>query len=104
MKVTDEMISAAKAANPELAEEDIRSILSEGLNGQVVFAVGKGEVVTEGKSSWPSYGVVVVNDPLKALDLGQQLIAGASQALHQGKEQTHIQLLLAGSCFVEHDD
>lgn len=104
MKITDEMVSAAKAANSELEEATIRSVLTAAMDGQVVFAVDEGEVVSDGKSSWPSYGVVVVREPLKALDLGQQLIAGASQALHKGEEQCHIQLLLAGSSIIEHDD
>jgi hypothetical protein len=104
MRVTDEMVKASMAVEPDIPESSIRAVLAAALSGNVVFAVGEGRTEVAGKSRYPSGGTVLVRSPYKALELGQELIKGASSALQQNKTQCDIQLYLAGTATVELDD
>ena len=96
MRITDEMVKAAGAVVPSLTQATVRRMLEAAALGQFVLMEGEGQQVIDGKSRFPALAQIVVNDPLVALDLAQQLTSGARSAIAQKTEQAHITLFVAG--------
>ena len=97
MLITDEMITAAGAVVPSLSTHAVRQMLNAALAGQLVLLEGEGEVVKDGKSTYPDYLVLRVSSPSVALDLAQQLITAVQHQSTAAVLPHPVTLLIAGT-------
>lgn len=101
MKITEEMLDKACAVDPKIPRETILNILRSSYLGQIIFEDDAGELVVEGKSQWPSYIQLIINDPYHALEYSQQLLNGARNKLLRGNtDDAGIILMMAGTAMI----
>lgn len=96
MKITPEMLKKAHAVVPSLTIATVKAMLEAATAGQVFFAEGVGETIVAGKSTYPTYLQIEITDPMRALELGEQLVRGARLGLYNKAESRPITLMMAG--------
>lgn len=97
MKISAEMIEKAQAVMPSLTTATVKAMLEAATQGQVFFAEGAGGTVVGGKSEYPTYLQIEISDPMRALELGEELVRGARQGLYNRAESRPITLMMAGN-------
>ena len=61
-----------------------------------VFVIDGGHVVADGKSHWPDFLQIQVSDPLRALEIAQDLLRQAQARLASGDRPRMIEMTIAG--------
>lgn len=96
MKITPVMLEKAHAVVPSLTMATVKAMLEAATEGQVFFAEGVGKTMVAGKSEYPAYLQIQISDPMRALELGEELVRGARLGLYNKAESRPITLTMAG--------
>lgn len=97
MEITEEILDRACSVDTSISRDTIKEILKAANTGQVIFEDDAGETVENGKSIWPTYSQLIIDDPYRALEYSQQLLNGARTKLLEGKtKNAGILLMMAG--------
>lgn len=101
MQISPTMLEKAAEQLPGIQPQFIaRMLRSVTRDGQLVFKDGEGHAVVDGKSSYPVYMQLIIEDPSRALELAQQLMQGAHRALQGDTGRASVTLSFAGDVMI----
>jgi hypothetical protein len=98
MQISQTMLDRAAERLPGVAVPCIQRMLRNVANGgQLVFREGEGRQVVDGE---PSFPVHVIDDPVRALELAQQLLQVAQRALQGEARHARVSLSFGGDVMI----
>lgn len=102
MKISDEITRQVCTAVHGLTPDTLNAIFTAaGAESQVLFVLGHGHQVINGKSKYPDYLQIQIGDAQEAMRLAQQLLNACSAAISNGGELlSPVTLLLAGQAII----
>ena len=101
MQISQAMLEKATEQLPGIQPQFIARILRNVTNdGQLIFKEGEGHAVVDGKSTYPVYMQLIIEDPARALELAQQLMQGAQRALQGDTRRASVTLSFAGDVMI----
>jgi hypothetical protein len=101
MQISQTMLDKAAEQLPGIQPQFIaRMLRNVTADGQLVFKEGEGHQVVDGKSTYPVYMQVIIDDPVRALELAQQLMQGAQRALQGDTGRATVSLSFAGDVMI----
>ncbi|MFU5274977.1 hypothetical protein ACM7YY_09635 [Pseudomonas aeruginosa] len=102
MKVSEEVSSQVCTAVHGITPDTLQAIFAAaGAESQILFIQGEGHQVVHGKSKYPDYLQIEINDAQEAMALAQLLLKACSTAIcNGGVLSAPITLLIAGQAII----